>query len=103
MGNRKFYDQLIADTCQQEKDRITDETDVTTMKDYMQVWGMMQKVFLQLCVCSSWFFFLQINYYKAYSPPPPNLHSQPFVNILRHSASIVQPISNPWLKDVLLG
>ena len=53
MGNRKFYDQLIADTCQQEKDRITDETDVTTMKDYMQVGGMMQKVFLQLCVCSS--------------------------------------------------
>ena len=37
MGNRKFYDQLIADTCQHEKDRITDEIDVTTMKDYMQV------------------------------------------------------------------
>lgn len=36
MGNRKFYDQLIADTCQHEKDRVTDETDVTTMKDYMQ-------------------------------------------------------------------
>ena len=26
--------------CQHEKDRITDEIDVTTMKDYMQVyWG----------------------------------------------------------------
>ena len=37
MGNRKFYDQLIADTCQHEKDRVTDETDVITMKDYMQV------------------------------------------------------------------
>ena len=37
MGNRKFYDQLIADMCQHEKDRITDEIDVTTMKDYMQV------------------------------------------------------------------
>ncbi|KAJ7333190.1 hypothetical protein OS493_018366 [Desmophyllum pertusum] len=36
MGNRKFYDQLIADMCQHEKDRITDEIDVTTMKDYMQ-------------------------------------------------------------------
>ena len=40
MGNRKFYDQIIADMCQHEKDRITDEIDVTTMKDYMQVyWG----------------------------------------------------------------
>ena len=39
MGNRKFYDQLIADICQHEKDRITDEIDVTTMKDYMQVCG----------------------------------------------------------------
>lgn len=37
MGNRKFYDQLIADLCQHEKDKITDETDVTTLKDYMQV------------------------------------------------------------------
>ena len=37
MGNRKFYDQLIADMCQHEKDSITDEIDVTTMKDYMQV------------------------------------------------------------------
>ncbi|XP_074632957.1 uncharacterized protein CXorf58 homolog isoform X2 [Acropora palmata] len=36
MGNRKFYDQLIADLCQHEKDKITDETDVTTLKDYMQ-------------------------------------------------------------------
>ena len=57
MGNRKFYDQLIADTCQHEKDRVTDETDVTTMKDYMQVRGMMQKVFPQLYVCSSLNFF----------------------------------------------
>ena len=39
MGNRKFYDQLIADMCQHEKDRITDEIDVMTMKDYMQVCG----------------------------------------------------------------
>lgn len=57
MGNRKFYDQLIADTCQHEKDRVTDETDVTTMKDYMQVWGIMQKVFPQLYVGSSLNFF----------------------------------------------
>ncbi|XP_071477892.1 uncharacterized protein CXorf58-like [Diadema antillarum] len=36
MGNRKFYDQMIADTCQYERDKITDEVDVTTVKDYMQ-------------------------------------------------------------------
>ena len=37
MGNRKFYNQLMGDMFQREKDRITDEIDVTTMKDYMQV------------------------------------------------------------------
>ena len=37
MGHRKFYDQMIADTCQYERDKITDEVDVTTVKDYMQV------------------------------------------------------------------
>ncbi|XP_072035268.1 uncharacterized protein CXorf58-like [Amphiura filiformis] len=36
MGHRKFYDQMIADTCQHMQDRITDEVDVTTVKDYMQ-------------------------------------------------------------------
>jgi len=38
MGHRKFYDQMIVDACQFEKDKITDEVDVTTVKDYMQVW-----------------------------------------------------------------
>lgn len=38
MGNRKFYDQMTADLCQHEKDKITDEIDITTMKDYMRVW-----------------------------------------------------------------
>jgi hypothetical protein len=37
MGNRKFYDQMTADLCQYEKDKITDEIDITTMKDYMKV------------------------------------------------------------------
>lgn len=36
MGNRKFYDQMIIDACQYEKDKVTDEVDVTTLKDYMQ-------------------------------------------------------------------
>ena len=37
MGNRKYYDQIIIDACQYEKDKITDEMDVSTMKDFMQV------------------------------------------------------------------
>lgn len=37
MGHRKFYDQMIIDACQHEKYKITDEVDVTTMQDYMQV------------------------------------------------------------------
>ncbi|XP_071798955.1 uncharacterized protein CXorf58-like [Asterias amurensis] len=36
MGHRKFYDQMIADTCQHERDKISGEVDVTTVKDYMQ-------------------------------------------------------------------
>lgn len=28
---------MIADMCQNQQDRVTDEVDVTTMKDYMQV------------------------------------------------------------------
>ncbi|XP_071950456.1 uncharacterized protein CXorf58-like [Antedon mediterranea] len=36
MGNRKFYDQIISDACQYEKHGITEEVDVTTVKDYMQ-------------------------------------------------------------------
>lgn len=44
MGHRLFYDQMIADTCQQEQDQITDEVDVTTTKDYMQVGNTLQGV-----------------------------------------------------------
>ena len=54
MGNRKFYDQLIADMCQHEKDRITDEIDVTTMKDYMQVYGWQVSLFLQSSNLQLW-------------------------------------------------
>ncbi|XP_002736551.1 uncharacterized protein CXorf58-like [Saccoglossus kowalevskii] len=36
MGHRNFYDQMITDACQHDKSKITDEIDVTTMKDYMQ-------------------------------------------------------------------
>lgn len=36
MGNRKFYDQMLQDAMFQQQYRITDEVDVTTLKDYMQ-------------------------------------------------------------------
>ena len=37
MGNRKFYDQLLLDTCQHQQMKITDAVDITTVKDYMKV------------------------------------------------------------------
>lgn len=37
MGNRKFFDQMLVDAIQQQKPGVTDDADVTTVKDYMQV------------------------------------------------------------------
>ena len=37
MGNRQFYNQMIIDACQQHQDKITNELDINTMKDVMQV------------------------------------------------------------------
>lgn len=37
MGNRKYYEQMIKDLCQTQKDKITEEGDVTNLKEYMQV------------------------------------------------------------------
>ncbi len=37
MGNRVFYDQMYRDVCHQQVLGVTDEVDVTTMKEYMQV------------------------------------------------------------------
>ncbi|XP_052782799.1 uncharacterized protein CXorf58-like [Mya arenaria] len=36
MGNRQFYNQMLQDVMFQKKYKITDEIDVTTLKDYMQ-------------------------------------------------------------------
>ncbi|XP_064615141.1 uncharacterized protein CXorf58-like [Liolophura sinensis] len=36
MGNRLFYDQILQDNIYQKQFRVTDEVDVTTLKDYMQ-------------------------------------------------------------------
>ncbi|XP_005092727.1 putative uncharacterized protein CXorf58 [Aplysia californica] len=36
MGNRIFYDQILQDTIRQRQCPVTDEIDVTTLKDYMQ-------------------------------------------------------------------
>ncbi|XP_062433240.1 uncharacterized protein CXorf58 homolog [Rhea pennata] len=35
MGYRKYYEQIVQDELQYQKQRITDETDIATMKDYM--------------------------------------------------------------------
>lgn len=37
MGNRVFYDQMYRDACHHEVLGVTDEVDVSTMKEYMQV------------------------------------------------------------------
>lgn len=36
MGNRNFYEQMLQDAMFQKRYKITDEVDVTTLKDYMQ-------------------------------------------------------------------
>ncbi|XP_045200596.2 uncharacterized protein CXorf58-like isoform X2 [Mercenaria mercenaria] len=36
MGNRQFYEQMLQDAMFQKRYKITDEIDVTTLKDYMQ-------------------------------------------------------------------
>ncbi|ELT96341.1 hypothetical protein CAPTEDRAFT_219983 [Capitella teleta] len=43
MGHRRFYDQLIQDTMQHQKHRITGEVDVTTLKDYMQYMSLLDE------------------------------------------------------------
>lgn len=37
MGNRQFYNQMIIDACQQHQEKITNELDINTTKDVMQV------------------------------------------------------------------
>ena len=37
MGSRQFYDQMLVDACRHQQLKVTDEVDVTTMKEYMQV------------------------------------------------------------------
>lgn len=37
MGTRKFLQIMVQDTMCQERYKVTDEMDVTTLKDYMQV------------------------------------------------------------------
>ena len=36
MGSRQFYDQMLLDACQHHQMKITDEIDITTIKEYMQ-------------------------------------------------------------------
>ena len=37
MGNRVFYDQLLEDACRHQHLGVTEEVDVTTVKEYMQL------------------------------------------------------------------
>lgn len=37
MGEKKFYGQIIEDECLFQRFKITDEIDIVTMQDYMQV------------------------------------------------------------------
>lgn len=37
MGNRIFYENILQDSMQEHYNRITDEVNVITLKDYMQV------------------------------------------------------------------
>ena len=37
MGNRQFYDQMLADVCYHQQEQVTDEIDVTNMQEYMKV------------------------------------------------------------------
>ena len=49
MGNRRFYDQILQDTCHHHQLSVTDEIDVSTMKDYMQV-----SVVIDECAWNEW-------------------------------------------------
>jgi len=53
MGNRKFYDQMLLDACHHHQMKVTDEVDVTTMKEYMQVRHTISDTTLtaQMCQC----------------------------------------------------
>ena len=37
MGSRKYYDLMLTDACHHHQLKFTDEMDVTTVKEYMQV------------------------------------------------------------------
>lgn len=36
MGNRKFFDQILADLCEEKQSRVNDVLDVTSLQDYMK-------------------------------------------------------------------
>ena len=55
MGNRRFYDQMLMDACHHHQLKVTDEVDVTTMKEYMQV-----RFTARVCVHSWSTFFCMI-------------------------------------------
>lgn len=58
MGNRKYYDLMLTDACHHLQLKFTDEMDITTVKEYMQVgvcvggWVSFISLILSLCVYS---------------------------------------------------
>ena len=62
MGSRKYYDLMLTDACHHHQLKFTDEMDVTTVKEYMQVcvvyvWGgggggVLYPLNFSLCVCT---------------------------------------------------
>ena len=41
MGNRKYFDQMISDLCEENQNEIHDELDVSNLKDYMKVYNVL--------------------------------------------------------------
>ena len=57
MGNRIFYEQILSDSLQLQAGKIVEESDVVTLKDYMQVrkWfrqgaNYVETVYVNLCL-----------------------------------------------------
>ena len=52
MGSRRYYDLMLSDACHHHQLKFTDEMDVTTVKEYMQVCMCVRvRVCIHVCVC----------------------------------------------------
>ena len=52
MGSRRYYDLMLSDACHHHQLKFTDEMDVTTVKEYMQVcMCVCVRVCIHVCAC----------------------------------------------------